>query len=291
MDWLGALLAVSGIALFTAAFTLAPDAEKGWATGYVIAMLIVGIVLIGVFLYWQSVFQHPLMPLGVWKDRNFSLLVASLCLGFYGFSGNFFWMSLGWQRAYGDSSLEVAVRLLPAAIGGMFVNVLAALIMHRVSNKVLSIGAASATVVASTLLSATSRNISYWALFFPAQLFAVLGADIAFCVTNLYVMSSLPPHQQSVAGGMFQTTTRLASTIGLGFSTTVFAETGGSTATSDNISWRPYQATFWVSLVGAVLGLCLTPFLTIGKQGHRQQAHDAEGLASSEVIQKPKQNS
>lgn len=283
MDWLGALLAIAGIALFTAAFTLAPDAENGWATVYVIAMLVVGIVLIAVFLYWQSVFKHPLMPLGVWKDRNFSLLVASLCLGFYGFAGNFFWLSLGWQRAYGNSSLEVAVKLLPAAIGGMFVNVLAALMMHRVSNKILSIGAALSTVTASALLSASSRSITYWALSFPAQLFAVLGADTAFCVTNLYVMSSLPPHQQSVAGGMFQTTTRLASTIGLGVSTTVFASVGGSTAAADNISWRPYQATFWVSLVGAVVGLCLTPFLTIGRQGHRQQARDAEVVDTAQI--------
>ena len=80
MDWIGAVLAVTGIALFTAAFTLAPDAEHGWATGYVIAMLIIGVLLISIFLYWQSIFKYPLMPLRVWRDRNFSLLVFSLCL-------------------------------------------------------------------------------------------------------------------------------------------------------------------------------------------------------------------
>ena len=94
-------------------------------------------------------------------------------------------MSLGWQRVYQDSPIEVAVKILPAAIGGMLVNLLAALIMHRVSNKILSIGAAFSLVASSALLSATSTSISWWALFFPAQLFAVLGVDIMFCVTNL----------------------------------------------------------------------------------------------------------
>ncbi|KAJ9650453.1 hypothetical protein H2198_010246 [Neophaeococcomyces mojaviensis] len=277
MDWLGAFLAVAGIAMFTAAFTLAPDAGHGWASSYVIALLVVGVVLISAFLWWQSVFKYPLMPLRVWRDRNFSLLVASLCLGFYGFNGNLFWTALGWRRSYGDSPLTVAVKMLPAAIGGMIVNLVAALLMHRVSNKLLSIVAAFATVSASALLSATSKNITYWALFFPAQLLSVIGADFAFCVTNLYVMSSLPPEQQSVAGGMFQTVTRLASTVGLGVATTVFAATGGDTDVSANVPWRPYQATFWVSLVGAVLGLALTPFLTIGRQGHRQKAKDVEG--------------
>lgn len=85
-------------------------------------------------------------------------------------------------------------------------------------------------------------------------------------------MSSLPSEQQSVAGGMFQTVTRLATTVGLGIATTVFAAAGGSTEVSDSVPWRPYQSTFWVSLVGAVIALLLTPFLTIGKQGARQKA-------------------
>lgn len=92
----------------------------------------------------------------------------------------------------------------------------------------------------------------------------------------MYVMSALPSEQQSVAGGMFQTVTRLATTIGLGVATTVFAEAGGSTEVSGSAPWRPYQATFWVSLVGAVLGLALTPFLTIGRQGHRQKSNAHE---------------
>lgn len=85
---------------------------------------------------------------------------------------------------------------------------------------------------------------------------------------------------------MFQTTTRLVATIGLGVSTTVFSSAGGTTEVSTDVSWRPYQATFWVSLVGAVLGLALTPFLTIGKQGHRQKSRKVEEASSLESREK-----
>jgi MFS family permease len=115
-DFLGAFLAISGIALFTAALTLAGNAPDGWRTGYVIAFLIVGILLLLTFVYWQSVFQYPLMPLGVWKDRNFTLLVTTLCLGFYGFSANCFWITLFWQRVQHASPLIVAVRLIPMMV-------------------------------------------------------------------------------------------------------------------------------------------------------------------------------
>ncbi len=270
-DLLGALLAVAGIAMFTASLTVASDAPKGWATPYVIALLVVGLVLIAGFIYWQSVFRYPLMPLKVWQDRNFTLVVVVLCLGFYGFAGNLFWLTLLWQRINRLSPLMVAVHLLPAGIGGILVNVLAAMIMHRVSNRLIMIIGAVSAVIASALLSALYTSISFWALAFPALLFSVLSQDLEFTVTNMYVMSSLPSEQQSVAGGLFNTATRLVATVGLGIQTSIYNTAGGSAEGAGALRYRPYQATFWVSLGGAVLGMFLVPFLTIGRQGGKKK--------------------
>ena len=187
-DFLGAFLAVAGLALFTAALTLAGGAPNGWRTSYIPALLVIGIVFVAGYIYWQSIFAHPLMPLGIWKDKNFTLLVSALCAGFYGFTGNLFWISLVWQRIDGDSPLIVAVKLLPAALGGICVNVVAAFIMHRVSNKLLMLVAAASLVIASALWSALSADLShstqYWALSFPALIFSVIGADFQFTVTK-----------------------------------------------------------------------------------------------------------
>ncbi|KAJ9633039.1 hypothetical protein H2204_007429 [Knufia peltigerae] len=269
-DLLGAILAIAGVAMFTASLSLAADAPNGWQTPYVIALLIVGAVLVLGFVYWQSVFRYPLMPLAVWKDKNFSLVVMVLLLGFYGFTGNLFWLSLMWQRIYHVQPIMVAVRLLPAGIGGILVNVLAAVIMHRVSNKLIMVVGAISQVIACALLSATSTSISYWALTFPALLFSVLSQDLEFTVTNMYVMSSLPSEQQSVAGGLINTVIRLGATVGLGVQTSIYNSAGGSAQGADALKYRPYQTTFWVALVGAAAAIFLVPFLTIGRQGVRK---------------------
>ncbi|KIW65367.1 hypothetical protein PV04_07633 [Phialophora macrospora] len=274
-DLVGAFLAVGGIAMFTASLTLAGDAPKGWATPYVIALLVVGIVLVAGFIYWQSIFRYPLMPLRVWKDRNFTLVVAVLCLGFYGFAGNLFWLTLLWQRINQLSPLMVAVHLLPAGIGGILVNVLAAMIMHRISNRLIMIIGAVSAVIACALFSAIYTSISFWALAFPALLFSVLSQDLEFTVTNMYVMSSLPSEQQSVAGGLFNTVTRLVATVGLGIQTSIYNTAGGSAEGAGALTYRPYQATFWVSLAGSVVALFLVPFLTIGRQGGRKKPANA----------------
>ncbi len=53
---------------------IAGDAPKGWNTGYVIAMLVLGAVLMVGFVGWEAFYRYPLMPLHVWKDKNFSLV-------------------------------------------------------------------------------------------------------------------------------------------------------------------------------------------------------------------------
>ena len=85
-------------------------------------------------------------------------------------------------------------------------------------------------------------------------------------------MSSVPSEQQSVAGGLFNTCSRLAGTIGIAVQTSVFNAVGGSAEGADALKYRPYQATMWVSLVGAVIGLVLVPFTTIGRQGGRSKS-------------------
>ena len=80
-------------------------------------------------------------------------------------------------------------------------------------------------------------------------------------------MSSLPPAQQSLAGGIFNTVTKVCSAVGLGISASIYnAESTGKAALQTTI--RPYNMVFWFCVASAGTGLLFVPFLTIGTQGH-----------------------
>lgn len=171
------------------------------------------------------------------------------------------------------SPLVVAAHLLPQVIGGVIINIIAGLLMHRISNKLLiSIGAVC-YVSAFTLLSVMQEDSSYWAFIFPALCLSVVGADFEFTVTNMYVMSSLPVAQQSVAGGLFNTIMRLSSSVGFGVSTAVFNGVDGLASDGGQLAsdYGKYRATFFVALAGSGLSLFLLPFLSIKSQGGRSQ--------------------
>ncbi|OQE00267.1 hypothetical protein PENVUL_c055G08324 [Penicillium vulpinum] len=272
-DLLGTALVIVGFAFFSSSLSLAADAPDGWKTGYVLALFIVGFSLLVAFLYWQSVAKHPLMPLWVWRDRNFSLLIATCCLGFMGFSSVSFFLALYLQNLKHLSALEITVQLLPMVVSGTIVNIICGLILHRVSNKILTGIGALAYTVAFLILSFMKEDATYWAYIFPALVLVVVGADIQFNVTNMYVMSTLPPSQQSIAGGIFNTVNKLCSNLGLGIATSVQSSVAHQ-MTASTPAIRPYLSVYWFSAAATGLSLVLVPFLTIDKQGNSVPQND-----------------
>lgn len=49
----------------------------GWGSAHIIAMLVVGVLLLVAFVYWETVYPNPLMPPHIWKDRNFTFVCCT----------------------------------------------------------------------------------------------------------------------------------------------------------------------------------------------------------------------
>jgi hypothetical protein len=100
-------------------------------------------------------------------------------------------------------------------------------------------------------------------------------------------MSSLPHHQQSLAGGIFNTVTKICSAVGLGISASIYsAESSGTDAFQTNI--KPYRSVFWFCVASAGLGLCFVPFLTIGTQGHEINASNITNRSGEKINEESK---
>jgi hypothetical protein len=86
----------------------AENAPDKWKTWWIIFCLIMGVVLIGVFVFVESKVKHPLMPLSIWKVPQFPKLMLCFGLGFGAFGGSIiFGYSLYFQQIYQASSITV----------------------------------------------------------------------------------------------------------------------------------------------------------------------------------------
>ncbi|QSZ30035.1 hypothetical protein DSL72_004553 [Monilinia vaccinii-corymbosi] len=270
-DFVGALLTIVGIGLFSAGISTGPSAPDGWKTPYILVFIILGPLLLATFVWWEYRFEYPLLPMNVWRDREFNLLLIILLLAFLSFPALYFFTSLFLQHLFGYSALRTAVCLLPSAFTGLLVNTLAGNLLHRVSNKLLMAIGATGFTLAFLLVALQRSGDSYWALTFPALILVVVGTDFEFNVVNMYVVSSLPKSQQSIASSIFQTTIKLATVIGTGVCTAIFdsvslkISTGGYYA---NDPYEPYAFIFWFSFILSFISLLVIPFLKIKTQGN-----------------------
>jgi hypothetical protein len=78
------------------------------------------------------------------------------------------------------------------------------------------------TGCANIFFAVIDPDATYWAFGFPSACLIVLGADFTFASGTLFISKISLPHEQSVAGALFQAMTQIGSAIGLSVSTIVF---------------------------------------------------------------------
>lgn len=65
------------------------------------------------------------------------------------------------------------------------------------------------TAIAALLFAVIIPSASYWAFGFPAIAISVIGVDVIFASGTLFLAKISLPHEQSVAGALFQTMTQV----------------------------------------------------------------------------------
>ncbi|KAI1211661.1 MFS general substrate transporter [Annulohypoxylon truncatum] len=268
-DWVGLLLLVSGLLLFTVALTIGPQGPEPWKTPTVILLLILGILSLGCFLLWEKVTRSPMIPPSIWENLTVTLVIVSTLGSAMSFYSQLFWVSLFMQDLEGLKPFDVAVRLLPQALVGLLLSPLVGLIMHKVPGTVLLGVAAGALVTSNVLLVFLHQGSNYLIWIFPSVMLSTIGMDWTMNVGSLYILSSLPLKHHSIGASVLQTTCRLGVPLGMGVTTAIW-----SSYDEMRLAANPeiaYTNTFIATAAFAGISLSLVPFIHIGRQGYSKQ--------------------
>ncbi|GJN66742.1 siderophore iron transporter mirB [Purpureocillium lilacinum] len=112
-DVVGMLLTIAGFSLILLPMSIAKRAPNGWATGYIIAMLVIGVLCLAAFGVWEKWFAKvPYLPFEYLKNRT--ILGACLLDGFL-------FMSVFCWDTYYNSYLQV-VHGLSITVSGYTLN-------------------------------------------------------------------------------------------------------------------------------------------------------------------------
>lgn len=318
VDWLGAFLVTAGLTLIVFVLSDGSIAPETWSTPYIIAFIVVGVFLLVAFLFWQYYLERvredplrakskwlppPLMKLSIWsraKGRMSVMLVIAF-LEWCSFMSWNFWVQLYYQNFLLLSPVRTMIRLIPMFVTGLSCNLIVALVVGRVDVVFLIVAGTALTATANVLFAVINTNAPYWSFGFPAAIVSVCGADFVFASGTLFVAKVSLPHEQSVAGALFQTMTQLGSSFGLAITTIIFNATLTKQSLKEgvvvnksgtNAPWdaqlAAYKDAMWGGFAFGVIGAALAAvFLRkIGIVGHRKPpATDEEQTSSAAVIE------
>lgn len=281
MDWLGAVLIVSGLILFTFPIIDSSHAPQQWKTPYIYTLFIVGCLLLVAAGYVETqIASQPLLPASLLKIPSMPAIMIALFFT-YGSLGIFLlYATFYMETIMSATPLQVVAWYVPMALGGCIISTFGGFVLHLIPGTILIIISGISWIIAPLLFAIAPAGANYWAYIFPAMICATVGIDITFNVANIFITTSLPQRQQGLAGAIIMILLHLGIAVFLGFADIV------NTYTVARLGARKsYHAVFWFEVACAATALVIMIlFVKIRKAESEMTVDEREALeAESEL--------
>jgi EmrB/QacA subfamily drug resistance transporter len=220
-DVVGAATATLGSVAAVYAFINAPD--HGWDSIGTIGGFTIAAVLLMLFVRTERVAPHPLLRLGLLRNRRRAgaLVVMSLLVGSQ--FPMFFLLVQYDQRVLGFGPLASGFAFLPLTLAIFAVSRISARLVGRFGpQRLIAIGTVG-MAVSFLWLSQISTTSEYVTAILGPMLLSGASAGLAFMPTTVAILADVEPEHAGAASGLLQTMQQLGGAVGLAVIVSVYA--------------------------------------------------------------------
>jgi EmrB/QacA subfamily drug resistance transporter len=211
-DPLGAVLSAAGMtALVWWIIELPQHGALGGRSGITLA---VAVVALGGFVVWENATSAPMVPLALFKHRNFSGGSLSLTLVQIGNGGLLLVLTQYLQFVLGYSPVKAGLAFVPLAVTALAGNVLGAKFAVRTGNRLLILGGMLVMASSFGLLTTVSAGTGFAV---PAAALGLLGlgAGLAMPAAVGALMATIPAEQAGVGSALNDTIQQAGTALGI----------------------------------------------------------------------------
>ena len=210
-DWLGSALVTLGLS--GVVYGLIASVDRGFSDTLVVGALVVGGIGLAGFLLVEARVRWPMMPLAMFRSRNFAgaNFLSLLLYGALGGALFFVPLNLVQVQVQGYSPTEAGAAMLP------FVLVLAVLsrwaggLVTRVGAKLPLVAGPGIAGIGFLLFARPGIGDGYWTGYFPAVTAFGIGMAITISPLVTVVMGTVDQRLSGTASGINNAVSRTAS--------------------------------------------------------------------------------
>lgn len=213
VDWWGALLCALGLG--GPVFALIEQPRYGWESPLIYLPLTLGLAIFAGFLAYEYKSRHPMLPLGIFRNRNFSVgNVATL--GIYaGLSVATFLIVVFLQQVSGYTALAAGLSILPVTIIMFVLSPRFGALSGKYGPRLfMGFGPIIAGIGFLMMLRLTA-DVNYWTQLFPAILVFGLGLSITVAPLTAAILGDVPKEQAGIASAVNNAVARVAGLLAI----------------------------------------------------------------------------
>ncbi len=203
-------------------------ANMGWSSPFVIVSLGLGVVLLVLFTWIETVVPDPMFRLNLFRIRMFSAgnlsgFLSSLARGGLQFM-LIIWLQGIWLPLHGvtfeHTPLQAGIDMIPLMAGFLIMGPLSGALSDRFGARGFATGGMVLTAIAFWLLIRLPADFHYWD-FAAVILLMGVGMGMFAAPNSTAIMNALPPEHRGAGSGMRATFQNAASMLSMGIFFTI----------------------------------------------------------------------
>ena len=261
VDFVGAALCVAGLGALVFGFIEQP--RLGWSDPAVPGTIAGGAACLVAFVVYESRTAMPMLPLRLFRSRNFAVTNVETLAVYGGLSAWGFFLTLFLQQNAGYSPFRAGLATVPLTIGMFFLSRYFGRLSMRFGPRFFMAAGPLLGAVSLLALVRLPTHLNYWVDLFPPLVGFAVALSLTVAPLTTTVLSDAGPGDAGIASGINNAVARVAGLVAI--AVIGIAAAGGT----DHLSVQGFHRAMLI--VAVLLGVGGA----IGAVGIRKIAYDA----------------